>query len=427
MTILRDISIIWSFVHALILFAFFFESRFPPRKTNTLLCLTMVPLLILNVWLFLAVGPELAAQLILLTCTLPSLVFFYFLAKRRDGRFFFTFCLADTVSYWVIFVTSILDYYVGGNRYILMFVLRMLGFPLMEWTAWRYLRRDYLRLQHTIQRGWWVFSGISMLYYGLLVVLSSVPTLYHTRPHDLPAIVLTLILMPLMYGNIFYTLHHQSSLQRSEEETRILRLQSAMLTQQAVQIQELEDRLRISRHDLRHQLRTASEMVEAGSRQEALAYLSSAEEMLSSMKREIWCTDPVLNAVFSVYFRQAREKNIRLEVKLSLEGPLPVDATELSTVFGNALENAIRACENLPPEQRFLRCRCRCKPQFMLRISNSFRGHVEFGPTGLPVSQKPGHGIGSRSIAAFCEKHGAHVDYQAENGVFTLRLLIPQS
>jgi len=97
MTILRDISLVYTSLFSLIVLLTLFESRFPSKKFLRLTLFTMVPLLVVNCVLLFVLGPQKMSTLLLLTCSLPSLVFFWFVAKHRDGRFFFTFCLADTL------------------------------------------------------------------------------------------------------------------------------------------------------------------------------------------------------------------------------------------------------------------------------------------------------------------------------------------
>ena len=58
----------------------------------------------------------------------------------------------------------------------------------------------------------------------------------------------------------------------------------------------------------------------------------------------------------------------------------------------------------------------------MLQISNSFPGAVEFDSNGLPISHEEGHGFGTRSIAAFCEKYGAFYEFKAVGDTFYLRI-----
>ncbi len=122
MTIFRELSVIWSLVHVLILFMFLYESRYPKKKAMTLTIIVMVPLAIFNLACFFILGAEKTGEIVLLTCTLPSLIFFWFLAKYRDGRFLFTFCVVDTISLEIIYITYILDYYLPGDNFIFMFL-----------------------------------------------------------------------------------------------------------------------------------------------------------------------------------------------------------------------------------------------------------------------------------------------------------------
>ena len=98
---------------SLVLFLILFESRYPRKRTMILTLTLMVPLMIVNFVLLIILGPVVMSTLLLITCSLPSLVFFWILAKHRDGRFFFTFCFADTIMLEVIDLTSVLDFFLG--------------------------------------------------------------------------------------------------------------------------------------------------------------------------------------------------------------------------------------------------------------------------------------------------------------------------
>lgn len=147
MEIFRDLSLLWSLFHILILFMLLYRSRYSVRKTFLLTGLTMGPLILLNIAGVAVYGTAVMGKIFIFTCTLPSLLFFWFVSKDKKGRFFFTFCLADTVALWIIAVTNLADFYVGGGQYILMFIGRLLLFPLLEWAAVKRLRKPYLELQ----------------------------------------------------------------------------------------------------------------------------------------------------------------------------------------------------------------------------------------------------------------------------------------
>lgn len=101
-----------------------------------------------------------------------------------------------------------------------------------------------------------------------------------------------------------------------------------------------------------------------------------------------------------------------------------VRSAELSMVFANALENAIYACISLPEERRDLICTCISHPSLVFELANPYPGAIHFDRDGRPVAQTSGHGIGTRRISAFCEKHGACCIYEAKGGWFRLRIAL---
>lgn len=132
--LLRDLSLYWCMFHLALIFVILFRSRFNRKKTLILSGVGFGTLMILNGIGLAVLGHELMGKLLLFTCSLPSLVYFWLLSKDRNGKFLLTFCLADTSCLWVLAVTNILDTFLGGGQYVLMFVSRLILFPL--WNIW---------------------------------------------------------------------------------------------------------------------------------------------------------------------------------------------------------------------------------------------------------------------------------------------------
>ena len=158
---------------------------------------------------------------------------------------------------------------------------------------------------------------------------------------------------------------------------------------------------------------------------DALAYLQKSDEQIADTQLSHWCKNTVLDAIFSYYFTQAKKRGIKVEAALDIPEHLETDATELSTVFANALENAIHAVETLPKEYRIIRCKCIRHPKLMFRASNPYRGEIKWSADGLPLPADKPAGTGCRSIAAYCERHGAWCDYKVKDGWFTIQLTQP--
>nr|WP_325181205.1 GHKL domain-containing protein [uncultured Oscillibacter sp.] len=116
--------------------------------------------------------------------------------------------------------------------------------------------------------------------------------------------------------------------------------------------------------------------------------------------------------------------DIAIDIHLVLPEELPVDALELSIVFANALENAIQAVKELPDDQRHIICKSVKYPRFIMEIANPYAGEIVFDRRGIPTTNRPEHGIGTRSIVAFAEKYNALYLFRAEGGWFKVRVAV---
>ena len=422
MTVLKDISIFWSLTHTLIMFMILFESRYPRTKTNILTISTMGPLLVANGILALFVPSDVYGTMLLITISLPSLIFFLIIAKKRDGRFFFTFCMVDTVVLEVMYISQIINHHTTPNTYIVMFIIRLVAYPAIEGIMWNKLRIPYREVQRRTKRGWWLFAAIGAIFYITISLFMNKPTAITERPEYYPVMILLFILMPLIYVHILSTLLYQQRKFEETEQENILQLQSANLVARVSELAEANDKFREERHNFRHKLRTIAMLVERKQYNELEFVINEYTQTFKSTQVTRYCENAVIDAVLSHYIRQAESLGIKLELGFDFPEEIPVDTTELATVFANAIENAIHACEKLPPEERWIEIKVRCKPKFIARIKNKFCGNVEFDDDGIPVNREEGHGFGTRSIVAFCNKIGGHYNFSAEDGCFSIIL-----
>ena len=422
MIIFKDFSIFWSLFHALILFILLFESKYSKKKTIQLSLYAMIPLIIANVFLLFILGNAAYLKIMLLTCSLPSLIFFYFLAKHRDGRFLFTFCMADTIIMELIYITNIIEYFIPGDNYLFLFFSRLLLYPILEFFVYKKVRTTYLDVQNHINKGWYHFAAISAIFYVLMTISMSVPTLITERLEYLPALTLIFILMPLIYIQILFTLNHQKKMYELTEQDNILRLQVSNMSERIQEFYEADEKFRIERHNMRHKMQTIAGMLEKKEYEELSSLISEYNEAIQETKVKRYCTNPVLDAVLASYLQKAEEKGIQVHTKIMLPDTLPVKETELATVFANAIENAINACEKLQNDKRYLEVKVLNSPRFMIQISNSFDGFISFNENNVPVSHEKGHGFGTKFIVAFCKKYGAFYEFKAQENRFTLRI-----
>lgn len=422
MRILRNISILWTLLFTLIIFMLLFKTRYPKKKANTITLATMLPLILVNFVLALVLDADTYGTLLLVTLSLPSLIVFWIMAKHRDGRFFFTFCLVDTVSLEILYITQIINYYTTPDTYIVIFVLRLIAYPLLGWFTYKKIRPAFPELQENIKKGWGIFAAISAIFYVAQALLTNYPTSVTERPEYLPALILIYILMPLLYIQIFRTLQHQKNIHEMSERENILNLQVSNMTTRIEEFSSADEKFRIERHNFRHKMQTISSLIEKKQYNELNKLVSEYNEAIKETQVKRYCSFAIIDAVLSSYILMAERRNIKVRIEPDFPASLSVNEAELATVIANAIENAVHACEKLPEQERFIRIKVLNSPRFMIQVSNSFNGEVVFDKNGIPVTNKEGHGFGTRSIIAFCEKNNVFYEFKADKSVFYLRL-----
>ena len=421
MTILRDLSRVWALAFTLVIFLLLFEPRYSKKKTLVITLATIIPLSIINLILS-TIDIENYGNIMLLTLSLPSCIAFWFLAKNRDGRFFFTFCMVDTIILETLFITQIINFYVTPDSHMFMFLSRLILYPLLAFLMYKIVRPMYLKVQQQIEEGWGLFAIISGLFYIIISLMMTHPTLIVTRPEYIPVMCLMFVLMPVVYIHIISTLQRLQMIHDMSEQDSILKLQVGNLTARMNELATADQQFRVERHNFRHKMNTIAGLLEKEQYDEIRILLEQYTESIKDTQVKRYCKNAVMDAVLSSYLHKAEIRHIQINHKIAFPEQIPVNESELATVFANALENAINACEKLDPEKRFIEIKVLNHPRFIVQISNSFDGNIEFDKNGIPVSHESGHGFGTRSIVAFCEKNNAFYQFKANGDKFSLYL-----
>ena len=397
------------------------ESRLSWRWTLLLYGgLTVVDLIAIVV-LYRRLGSDAFARIYTLLVHVPSFFLFCFIGRRRGWQMVFQ-MLSTILFCFLIQQTAALVYVFAGERLWVLVPAYAVVTPAVLLFVLRVMRPLSRRVFDQVHRGWWLMCLLLAAHYGITIYL--IPGFAGVGRL---ATVLKPALSLLMAGVYAVFLYLLATLQREMEmqhDAELSALRLSALQKRLDDVQAAEEAIRVERHDLRHRLQTVAGLVEQGRGQEALDFIGAAQRRLDEVQPVQWCRPPVLDAVFSSYFDQARRKGIRVEADIQLSGPLPVEEGELAIVLANALENAINACAQAPRGERVLSCRVICHPRLMFQIRNSCVGTVRFDERGQPLSDRAGHGFGTRSIAAFCRKYGAVCQYEQREGQFSLQVVL---
>ena len=207
-----------------------------------------------------------------------------------------------------------------------------------------------------------------------------------------------------------------------------LKLQMNQATREIAQLRESQAATVRHRHDLRHHLQYLLSCIENGQTERAKDYISGICAEIEAQQVRRYCENEAVNLILSAFAERAEKAGIEMDLRGALPAVVPVGDNDLCVILSNALENALHAC--LPLAGSGTACTVSVEFQFQkqsgkifLQIINPVQGEVRF-EKGLPVSGRPGHGIGVQSIRAIVERYGGGCTFRAENGQFILRLFL---
>lgn len=187
--------------------------------------------------------------------------------------------------------------------------------------------------------------------------------------------------------------------------------------------QKDEERVRSLYHDMKNHLLVL----------EHQPYSQETADMVEKLQQEIaMYTDyhhtgnEFLDVIIREKAKEAREKQIEFSCNIAMEGIDFIEPLDLSTMFGNGLDNAIEASEMLPEGQRVILVKVGIVQNFFIILMEN-NCQEEDQSAKKQTRKKDGilHGFGLSNMRYAVEKYGGQLISQKEHGKFTLKLLIP--
>ena len=240
-------------------------------------------------------------------------------------------------------------------------------------------------------------------------------------PHILIFFSLTIFI--LIFLIVFLYSKNTMFLREQEQKDK---MQIAQLQQQFAYYQEKlkdEEKVRSVYHDMKNHLLVLQRQINSPETAEMVEKLQSQVAMYEDYEHT---GNDILDIILKEKSETAREKHIALSVTADLNGVDFIEPLDVSTIFGNGLDNAIEASEKLPEEQRAILVKAgRVQNFFSVLIENSCLQNREYTKQRTTKSDDFLHGFGISNMRKAAEKYDGQLTIKCENEKFTLKILIP--
>ena len=259
------------------------------------------------------------------------------------------------------------------------------------------------------------FSNLSFILPGTPFGATYAPDIFNVRT------IIDLVGLTILYA-------HQARIRQLHTEAELVQMNAVLKSQYEQYRNYLNsiEMINIKYHDLKHQLAGLRAEIDPDKRTE---WIDRMSREVQAYKPEQETGNPVLNTMIAG--KTLTMRNLHIQFTCVADGRLLgfMHVTDICSIFGNALDNAIEHVALIPePEKRLIHLQVSERQGFLfIMLSNYCDTQMEF-QNGLPVTTKTdtkNHGYGVKSIKKAVEKYGGSVTWTQHNDEFEMKALIP--
>ena len=130
-----------------------------------------------------------------------------------------------------------------------------------------------------------------------------------------------------------------------------------------------------------------------------------------------------LNVIIRDKARKAKENQIDFKCTIQFGNMNFINPLDISTIFGNALDNAIEATIKLPPEERIVTVRGKqIQEMFIIIVENSAKAGNTNKTSKVDTLL---HGFGVANIKKTVEKYNGEITTRYQDNRFEIRVILP--
>ena len=184
-----------------------------------------------------------------------------------------------------------------------------------------------------------------------------------------------------------------------------------------------EERVRSAYHDMKNHLLLLQ--AQAGNGQEVQKSIQELKDQIQEYENYHHTGNEFLDIIIRDKAKAAQERKIDFSAVISFEAGSFIEPLDISTIFGNALDNAIEASEKLPEDMRLVTVRANRVRNILIIIVENNTASTSIETTGTTKKDTFAHGFGLSNLKNAVEKYDGQCSTKLENGTFTLKIAIP--
>lgn len=224
----------------------------------------------------------------------------------------------------------------------------------------------------------------------------------------------------------FLTLYLYEHMSEQAEELTHQKLLKQQLDSQVKHVNEIiltQKQLKKVRHDLSNHIIVCKKYIDEGEYDKCADYIDKLTESIIVNSDVINTGNVVIDAILSAKKSSAQKGNIDFKYEIKVPENLEFDSVDMCILLGNALDNAIEACEKIDND-KYIDVSLLYKENMLIcKIENS--APPKEGDFLKTTKKNPTeHGIGLSNIRSVLDKYKSTLKIDYDANIFTLTFII---
>lgn len=300
-----------------------------------------------------------------------------------------------------------------------MILSKLFAFFVIKFICIRHKENKYMKT--TYQIFCFIMFAVSATAIYLLFIFQ-----YHSTADKVYTNIAAWCSCGLLYSTFFSIYLYENIAKQAEIEKNqeIFRQEAKNLSKHINEVMIAQKEIKKLRHDLNNHCIAIQSFFENKDYEKGTEYIKTVSANSLSYYKMIETGNIVFDAILNAKKSIALNKGIKFEAKIQVPENLFIDPTDISVIFGNALDNAIEACERIKKGKKEINMMVVYDENALIcKVMNtSIKSSNKFFVT--TKRDKKNHGFGLDNIKNALEKYNGICKYGLENEMFTLSLVI---
>ena len=203
--------------------------------------------------------------------------------------------------------------------------------------------------------------------------------------------------------------------QNEKMQSRIAKIQNELLQENYQAVSHLYESNARLYHDLNNHLDILYQLLVSKRPDEAKEYISQIGEPMKELVQKRFTGNDIIDVIISCKKQKAEQLGMKTDIDAEFPVNTGIQPSDVCTVLGNLLDNAIEGSRNT--DNAVICLKIHCVHQFILiQVSNTTSRQPQIDPkTGRWITNKTDrtrHGWGMQSVKSIVEKYNGTMQYQ---------------